>query len=382
MVRARSFVVVVCALVLCACAGEPEPWPTPEAVMVGGPVVERIDGPHTLDSARWVRSFRGPDGTIYFRHGKVSTDGGRTIETSRAVAVDSLLWTPERAFHVEGDSLYVVAGRARLLREGVFVLDCWRSTDRMQTVRREQAMLYLPPGPTREPEPGEWYGVWVFRNIVDLGDGVWLMSMTGCFAEDETVPVSEASRNEGTFMGRSFVVRSEDGGRTWDYLATIARSRPGDHVGDGLVEPSMARLPDGRLVAVMRSGHHHPAYVTWSEDQGRTWSDPVYTGLDRACDPCLLVLSDGRLALSWGRRYAEGWSKLSDVPDHERWKYPGEGIVSLAVSEDGGRTWTNQRIARKAGSCYSQMIEVEPGVVMMQVDQWVWRLTLAPPSGA
>ncbi|MBK7713766.1 MAG: exo-alpha-sialidase [Bacteroidales bacterium] len=100
-------------------------------------------------------------------------------------------------------------------------------------------------------------------------------------------------------MQRTFIVSSDDKGATWHYVSTVAAPRAGDPVGEGLVEPAITMLQDGRLLCVMRSGHHFPLYASWSSDNGKTWSDPLYTGLDRACDPCLITLHDGTVALSW-----------------------------------------------------------------------------------
>ncbi len=179
-------------------------------------------------------------------------------------------------------------------------------------------------------------------------------------------------------MQRTFVVTSTDEGRTWNYLSTVASPRAGDPVGEGFVEPALTLLDDGRLLCVMRSGHHFPLYASWSEDAGRSWSPPMYTGLDRGCDPCLITLHDGRVALSWGRRYPEGWSTVDPEGDQERFKrqYPGHGYTNLSISDDGGLSWVNHKVMKQSGSCYSTIIEVEPNVVFMLVDQWHCRITL------
>jgi hypothetical protein len=140
----------------------------------------------------------------------------------------------------------------------------------------------------------------------------------------------------------------------------------------------MVLLDDGKLLAVMRTGHHFPLYASWSSDQGKSWTAPTYTGLDRGCDPHLIRLRDGRLVLSWGRRYPEGWSKILPEGDQSLFKYPGKGYLNLAVSNDNGRTWENDKVSSEVGSAYSTIFEVEPNVLFIQVDQWYWRIQLRP----
>jgi hypothetical protein len=246
----------------------------------------------------------------------------------------------------------------------------------LKTVKNEEATVYVPDGPKRERKKDEWYGLYVYRTILEMPGGHWLMTMYGNFAEDEIIPSNRDAQRETKFMMRTFVVLSTDEGRTWNYLSSVAVPRPGDPVGEGFVEPAITALGDGRLLCIMRSGHHYPLYASWSSDWGRTWTSPAYTGLDRACDPCLIRLRDGRVALSWGRRYAEGWSKVTPEGDQPLFEYPGEGFTNLAVSDDGGRTWVNSKVAQRTGSCYSTIFEVEPNVIFFQVDQWYWRVTL------
>jgi hypothetical protein len=107
------------------------------------------------------------------------------------------------------------------------------------------------------------------------------------------------------------VYESLDRGRHWDEIG-ILRITPGDHqlVGN---ETALRRLCDGRLYAVIRTdgkpwtmkGSFHHA---WSEDEGRTWSDPVPLVLDDEPDhtvgcawPRLAAMEDGTLVLTYGR---------------------------------------------------------------------------------
>ena len=204
------------------------------------------------------------------------------------------------------------------------------------------------------------------------------MTMYGNFAADNIRPSEADAQKELAYMQRTFIVTSTDEGRTWNYLSTVAFPRLGDPVGEGFVEPAITLLDDGRLLCVMRTGHHFPLYASWSDNAGKSWSRPMYTGLDRGCDPCLITLHDGRVALSWGRRYPEGWSIVDPEGDQDRFKrqYPGHGYTNLSISDDGGLSWISHKAMERSGSCYSTIMEVEPDVIFMLVDQWYCRITL------
>jgi hypothetical protein len=153
--------------------------------------------------------------------------------------------------------------------------------------------------------------------IIQLENGDLLMPMYSRFAGDPA--------------HRAYVARSTDGGQTWNYLATIAYS-PTDpnplmigHT-NGYTEPSIVQLADGRLLAVVREQYSHvpgdfrPLVVSWSDDQGKTWSPPQSTQPHLMnISPTLAVLDNGVVACQYGR--------------------PG---FHVAFSIDGGKTWRNR----------------------------------------
>jgi sialidase-1 len=105
--------------------------------------------------------------------------------------------------------------------------------------------------------------------------------------------------------------------------------------------PDVCRLKDGRLMCVIYAGYHHASVATpslpkaarvaccYSSDEGQTWSEAetLYDGPDDDRDPSITQLKDGRLILSF---------------------FPCVGAenvvkgVSLAISDDGGKTWGKQ----------------------------------------
>lgn len=103
--------------------------------------------------------------------------------------------------------------------------------------------------------------------------------------------------------------RSTDDGQTWKLLSVI----PSDHE---MSEMGLAQLSDGRLVMISRS----EGDIMWSSDGGRTWTKPVSFGI-RMFEPGLTLLRDGTLVCLHGS-YA-----------------PGAGGLRVIFSRDGGQTW-------------------------------------------
>jgi len=115
-----------------------------------------------------------------------------------------------------------------------------------------------------------------------------------------------------TERSASYILRSRDG-RTWGDVSLVARE---------MNETSLICLPDGELLALMRSEKHHPdsLYSARSPDGGRTWSDPVRVTADSEHPGDVILLSNGWLLLAFGHRH------------------PPFGVQGL-VSTDWGRTW-------------------------------------------
>ena len=130
---------------------------------------------------------------------------------------------------------------------------------------------------------------------------------------------------------RTMIVRSSDSGKTWDYHDTVAYD-PNDPdpglVGGycGYCEPSLALLPDGHFLCIMRTqgaqfnGEYRTLYVSWSDAQGKNWSKPVPTEPHLMnISPTLQVLDNGVVACQYGR--------------------PG---FHVAFSLDNGHTWQDR----------------------------------------
>ena len=117
-------------------------------------------------------------------------------------------------------------------------------------------------------------------------------------------------------------------------------------------EPHTAILPDGTFVTAIRVPSPVDGYmrISFSHDQGRSWSEPVKTPV-RGYPQHLLVLKDGRLLATYGYRYQPMG-------------------VRACVSRDGGKTWDIDReiVLRNDGVNgdlgYPVSIELDNGEVL------------------
>ena len=167
---------------------------------------------------------------------------------------------------------------------------------------------------------GPHKGPLFMRSIIERKDGSLVALMAGWFKSDTAL----CPYGRGRPYSRTYVCESNDRRQTWQYLTTIGYDQIGS---EGYNEASMRKLPNGQWLAVLRTGsekdfkcHDNPIMWSVSTDEGRTWSKPQRTGVEGAY-PSLAVLTDGLLAMSYGR--------------------PG---AMLVFSHDNGRSWTDQTV--------------------------------------
>ena len=103
------------------------------------------------------------------------------------------------------------------------------------------------------------------------------------------------------------VFRSTDRGDNWKLLSKVVADQD-------QFEESLVRLQDGRLVMITRP----EGAISWSEDNGRSWTPPVTFGFSMKC-PTLQAMPDGTLVCHYGCYNAGG--------------------LRVIFSRDGGRTW-------------------------------------------
>ena len=90
------------------------------------------------------------------------------------------------------------------------------------------------------------------------------------------------------------------------------------------VEPGIVRTASGRIIAALRNhGPDNAIFVTYSDDDGKTWTPLKKTDLiGHPVD--LIQLSDGRILASYGIR----------PPSHDM-----PGGIRVCFSKDNGETW-------------------------------------------
>lgn len=148
---------------------------------------------------------------------------------------------------------------------------------------------------------------------------------------------------------------SRDDGKTWLPSRSIL-DIGGGGVHDGLLEPTLVGLRDGRVWMLMRT-NRDVFYESFSNDSGLTWSKPAPTAIGASSSPgYLLRLKSGRLLLFWNRLTPEG---RTDYPRRSGLGYSQHPAswhrdeLSLAFSSDDGRTWSEPKVILRGDALVS-----------------------------
>ncbi|MGW3564766.1 sialidase family protein [Streptomyces sp. NPDC000941] len=172
-------------------------------------------------------------------------------------------------------------------------------------------------------------GVFVRNPPLTLDDGTWLLPGYRCRRSGE----------------RSTVLLSEDGGGSWK-----EHELPG---AEHLVQLTAVPRDDGSLFAMFRSRAADRIHASESTDGGRTWTPPTRTVLPNNNSAVQLIrLRGGALALVYNHASLE----------RGEYRWVGEGAgrrkkalrtpLTLALSDDGGRTWPHRRDVQTADTEY------------------------------
>lgn len=216
-------------------------------------------------------------------------------------------------------------GSAPLVDGGTVTLT-FSLTEPLQAIIQHGSIGYRPYQDASR-ESGQRYPV------TDLGpfQRFWPMGIKrlsdGSILAAGYVPFKSAAGREKTTAA---FLKSQDEGKTWNYLSHIPNENPFD-----FSEPDVLETRDGRLITLLRTdwdrvpvqdrpeearhGYGYFLYQSESTDGGRNWSEPVPLSL-WGHPPYLLRLASGNILLVYGYR-----------------RPPWE--IRAILSRDEGRTW-------------------------------------------
>ena len=273
---------------------------------VSTPSIERLNNGDILASYR--RYFPG-SGRPGFNswNGEVvrSTDGGRTWSDPILRIGPKKPGDPENYLPYYGMSQ---------LADGTILLPCMSVPRGIYMLRsHDNGETWSGPDPVGDNLPGlDWDTLAPYGKIRTLSDGTMILPIVG--------------RNRGKPYDSSCHLRSTDGGETWSEFVVLAQ---------GLVFYNDAiELPDGRMMAMIHNGNSptghgmSPLLWAWSEDLGRTWSEPeIAPGPIYGGSPALFMTKNNNLVC--------GYRWTGDVDQG----FLGVGISSYQPEVGWSGTW-------------------------------------------
>ncbi|MBC8234493.1 exo-alpha-sialidase [bacterium] len=204
---------------------------------------------------------------------------------------------------------------------------------------------------------------WIDRQRIFEGYCGALINIIQTKSGHIVVPVQRLIRNPSRHGMCTYV--SADNGKTWERSNIIDLGGHGHH--DGAMEAIVVELQDGRLLMLLRTNWDY-FWEAYSSDHGLSWRVIKSGDIDASSAPGYLTrLVSGRLVLVWNRLYPQG---KSDYPrrggdcnlsqDKASWQ---REELSIAFSEDDGKTWTEPAVfaCDKGGLSYPYIFERREG---------------------
>lgn len=143
--------------------------------------------------------------------------------------------------------------------------------------------------------------------------------------------------------------KSGNEGKTWERSNIIDLGGIGHH--SGVTEATLESLPFGKLWLLMRT-NWGTFWEAVSTDDGKTWEGIRPTDIPASSAPGLLKrLESDRLVLVWNRRFPEGTDQYPLKGGDKQWSEVAASNhrdeLSMAFSEDDGKTWTVPTVIAK-----------------------------------
>ena len=191
-------------------------------------------------------------------------------------------------------------------------------------------------------------------HVVELPDGGLLMPLEGTLSTDGYESGGGLSRE----TSRCFVLRSDDGGDSWDHWGTMAYD-PASIM--NFQEPSLTRMSNGRLVSMIRvlfrPSRYDYQWVTHSEDDGVTWAPPQRTRLF-GYPADLIQLQDGRVLSVYSYRAQPMGIRGCTSEDGINWDPDDQFVITEC------HTPTRQQQPQYWHFGYPTVVQLDDGVIV------------------
>lgn len=208
------------------------------------------------------------------------------------------------------------------------------------------------------------------RQIIQLRDGRLVM------------PSQHMAYPQPYHTSAAFV--SDDDGRTWKKSNTIDIGGRGHH--DGAIEGTVFEHGDGVLQMFLRTSRNR-FWQAFSKDRGLTWTDVGQSVVTASSSPGIVArLESDRLVLVWNDVYPHGrtnyplFSKPGFQDRPSSWQ---REEMSIAFSEEDGRTWIEPKVIAKDPRrtfCNPNLVERYPGVLWITTQFGDLRVRLHEPD--
>jgi sialidase-1 len=180
--------------------------------------------------------------------------------------------------------------------------------------------------------PWGWYAT---------GPGIGIQITRGKHRGRLVVPCDQ--KNTGRF---SHVIYSDNHGKTWKLGAKTT---------DGCNECQVVELADGRLMLNIRNTDNSKKHrqVSFSDDGGMTWSEPIRDGalIEPVCQASIL-------RYRWPAGFGTGEILFSNPASTKRER------MTVRMSTDEGKTWAYSRVLWEGPSAYSCLGRLTDGTVL------------------